>query len=84
MPSIVYSCGSLLSELFGQETSPEQTYIVNHVFVRANHACADQVETVYYSSGVLDDVYVHCGDCKDIIRVEEAADILPTCGGLFQ
>ena len=33
---------------------PEQTDIV--VFVRANHACADQVETACYSSPVFDDV----------------------------
>ena len=65
---IVYSCESLLSELFGQETSPEQTDIGSCVFVRANHACADQVETVYYSSGVFDDVCVHCGDPNDIFR----------------
>ena len=80
---IVYSCESLLSELFGQETSTEQTDIVSRVFVRANHTCADQVETAYYSSGVFDDVCVHCGDPNDIIRGEEAADILPTRGGCF-
>ena len=80
---IVYSCGSLLSELFGQETSPGQTEIVSRVSVQANLACADQVETAYYSSGVFDDVCVHCGDPNDIIRGEEAADILPTCGGCF-
>ena len=79
----MYSCGSLLSELFGQETSPEQTDIGSRVFVRANHACADQVETVYYSSGVFDDVCVHCGDPNDIFRGEEAADILLTCGSCF-
>ena len=56
---------------------------VSRVFVRANHACADQVETAYYSSRVFDDVCVYCGYPNDIIKVEEAADILPTCGSCF-
>ena len=56
---------------------------VSRVFVRANHACADQVETAYYSSRVFDDVCVHCGDPNDIIKVEEAADILPTYVSCF-
>ena len=43
-----------MSELFGQETSSEQTDIVSRVLVRANHVCADQVETAYYSSGVFE------------------------------
>ena len=37
----------------------------------------------YYSLGVFDDVCIHCGDPDDIIKGEEAADILPTCGGCF-
>ena len=80
---IVYSCRSLLSELFGQETSPKQTDIFSRVFIRANHACVDQVETAYYSSGVFNDVCIHCGDPNDIIRGEEEANILPTCGCCF-
>lgn len=42
---MVYNCGSLLSELLGQEVSLEQTDIISCVFVRANLVCADLVET---------------------------------------
>ena len=80
---IIYSRGSILSELLGQEPSPEQTDIVSRVFIRANLACTDAVETAYYSSGVLDDVCVHCGVPKDIVIGEYEADILPTCKGCF-
>ena len=80
LAEVMYSCGS---ELLGQEMSPEQTGIVNRVFIRANLACTDQVETAYYSSGVFDDVCVHCGDPKDIVKGQQAADILPMCGGCF-
>ena len=83
LTGMMYSCGSLLSELLGQEISPEQTNIVSRVFVRANLACTDPVETAYYSSGVFDDVCIHCGDPNDIVRGEEAADILPTCMNCF-
>ena len=80
---MMYSCGSLLSELLRQETPPEHTDIASRVFLRANIACEDPVETAYYSSGVFDDVCVHCGDPNEIVRGEEAADILPMCVSCF-
>ena len=78
LTGMMYSCGSLLSELCSPE-SQEQTTVVSRVFVRANLACTDPVETAYYSSGVFDDVCVYCGDPNNIVRGEESADILPTC-----
>lgn len=83
LAGMMYSCGTILSELFGQNISPEQTNIVSRVFVRANLACTDPVETAYYSSGVFDDVCINCGDPNDIVQGEEAADILPTCQSCF-
>ena len=65
---MIYNCGSILTELLGQEPSPEQTDVVSRVFIRANLACTDAVETAYYSSGVFDDVCIHCGDPNDIVK----------------
>ena len=65
---MVYSCGSLLSELTGQEASPQQTDLTSRMFIRANLVCADKVETAYYSSGVFEDVCIHCGNPDGIIR----------------
>ena len=64
----------------------EQTDIVSRVFIRANLVRTDAVETAYYSSGVFDDVCVHCGDPNDIVKGEDGADIMPTfrgCRGCF-
>ena len=64
---MMYSRGRLLSELLGHEISPEQTNIVGRVFIKANVACTNPVETAYYSSRVFDDVCINCGDPNDIV-----------------
>ena len=80
---VMYSCGSQLSDLVSDDTPPLHRDLLQRVFVLGNLTCSTRVETAYYSSQVFENVCVHCGTLDEIMRGEEAVDIVPTCESCF-
>lgn len=83
LSGLMYSCGSQLSDILCDDTPPLQGDLLSRVFVVANLTCSTRIETAYYSSQVFENICVHCGG-PDLMREEEAVDIMPTCQLCFK
>ena len=82
--NVMYSCGSQLSNLLCDDTPPSYKDLLQRVFVLGNLTCSTRMETSYYSSRAFEKVCVHCGRPDELVKGEEAVDILATCELCFK
>ena len=75
MSNLLYTCGTELVE-YKEQINTAKQYILEKVYVRANHTCLTAVETIYYSCKIHPDCCTWCGSTR---RLNKAPNTFPIC-----
>lgn len=73
MSNLLYICGALLTE-FKEQLNNDKHYILDKLFVKANHSCFTPIKT--YSFKIHSDCYCWCGHKQ---RMKTAINSYPIC-----